>query len=813
MNTVPSIDWLLLDIRHAARSLLHRPRFAAAAVLTLALGIGASTAIYSVVYGVLLRPLPYRDAERLVLIQTRDRTTGTRSPSGFSGPDFEDWRQWRGSLGSLAFCSRGIVALDADAGFETVQAAYVSRQFFAVLGAQAYVGRLLGDDHEPDIVISDRLWRRRFGADARVVGRHVRLNGAPYTIVGVAQAGVTFPSETRASGGAPAAPPEIWAPFDGFPAATKRNWRVGQIVVRLAPGRTLGEFSSQLNLVAGAFGREHGDWSEIREAVPVSLPAELSGTLRPALWLLLGAVGCVLLVACLNVANLLLARQTSRARDISLRLSLGAPRYRLIAHALSEALILAFAGGGLGVAVAFWGVAALRWLEPADLPRLDAIRVDVPILVFAVSITILAALMSAAAPAWRLLHAGKDLVVGAQLRAHRSGIRGRRVRSTLVVIELAVSLILLVAGTILTRSFLRLVGTDIGIRGGEVVTVELNVAMGRILPPARQIALADRLVAATRGIPGVRAAAVANGLPPNRSRMRTIFEMRDLGSGQPVEHRMDLLNPTSQYFGVLGIRLLRGRTFTEADAMGGSRVAILSASAARRLFGGIDVVGRTVPIAGRPEPATIVGVVGDVKYSGLAEAAQEMVYQPFAQQPFPNMTLVAGTSGDSRLLKGRLAAAVHQVDREVTVGPALTLDEVVSDAVARPRFGTALSSALAGLAMLLAVIGLYGVSAYAVAQRTAEIGVRMALGAGRWQVGTMILREGLSLAGTGAALGLAGALLLTRTLSAFVYGVTTHDAASFLMATAGLVLVTSAASLVVARRATHVDPLVALRAD
>jgi putative ABC transport system permease protein len=289
--------------------------------------------------------------------------------------------------------------------------------------------------------------------------------------------------------------------------------------------------------------------------------------------------------------------------------------------------------------------------------------------------------------------------------------------------------------------------------------------------------------------------------------------MPDVRNGQPVEHDMDLLNPTPEYFAALGIALLKGRAFSDADGADAPKVVIVSVSAARRLFGGPDVVGRTVPVRGPDKPATIVGVVGDVKYSGLGEAARETVYLPFAQQPFRNVVLVARTSGDAHQLTGHLAAVVHRVDRQVTIGPALTLDEVVSEAVARPRFRTALFSALAGLALILAVVGLYAVSAYAVTLRTSEIGIRMALGAGRGQVATMILREGLVLGTTGAALGLCGAFLLARTLSGFVYGVTTHDSASFVFAGAALVLVTTAASLLTARRAAQVDPLVALRAE
>lgn len=813
MSNARSFDWVLLEIRYAARSLLHRRRFAGTAILTLALGIGASSAIYSVVYGVLLRQLPYHDVDRLALIQTKDRTTGKLLASGFSGPDFEDWRQRTTALASSALCSRDIFALDAEAGAETVKGAYVSRQFFSVLGVRASVGRLLRDGDSAEIVISDTLWRRRFEADARVVGRHVHINSAPYTIVGVAPPDLTFPAETRASVGAPAESPELWAPFELAPWATKRNLRVGQIVVRLPAGRTLPQFASEVQIVKRAFSREYPNWSERYDAVVLSLPSEVTGAFRPVLGLLLAAVGCVLLVACLNVANLLLARQTSRVRDTALRVSLGAPRYRLMAHALAEALLLGLVGGSLGVFVASWAVAALRWLEPADLPRLEAVRVDLPVLAFALGATILASLLAAAAPVWRVASGAKELGAAADSRTSRAGMKAKRIRSSLVIAELAVSLVLLVAATVLVRSFVRLIGTDIGIAADHVVAAELNVAMGRTLPAARQIDLADELVAAARRLPGVTFAAVANGLPPNRSRMQTFFEMADFRTGRQVEHQLGLLNPTPEWFAALGIPILRGRTFGPADGPDGPGVAVLNEAAATHLFGSVDVIGRAMPLGGRDEPVSIVGVVGNVKYSGLDEAAAETVYVPFAQQPFRNMMLVARTIADPHQLSGRLPFAVHSVDRQVTVGPALTLDEVVSQAVARPRFRTALFSALAGLALMLAVVGLYGMTVYAVGERTVEIGVRMALGADRPGVVAMIVREALWLAAAGAGLGLLGAFLLTRSLSGFVYGVTTDDAASFLFAAAALVSVSATASMLAARRAAQVDPIVALRAE
>ena len=680
-------------------------------------------------------------------------------------------------------------------------------------GGRPALGRFLGTAGDPEIVLSDSLWRRRFAGDPGAVGRQVRVNGELMTIVGVAPPGFTFPQELRLSLGAAPELPQLWAPFERAAWATNRHMWTGELVVRLPPGRTMARFVSQVETIGRAFGRDHPDWSEYREAVVTPLEGELTATTRPVLQLLLGAVACVLLVACLNVANLLLARQTSRARDIALRVSLGAPRSRLVAHGLAEVLLLAPLGGALGVAFAYSAVAALRWLEPAELPRLDAIRIDPPILAFAAGITVLAAVIAAAAPVWRSTSAARDVVAGIEMRSQGVGKRGRRVRSTLVVVELAASLILLVGASVLARSFERLLTTDMGAIADHVVTVDVNVAMGRVLPLPRQAQLAAELVAAVRGLPGVKAAAAANGLPPNRTRMMTMFYMADPKTGERVEYRMGLLNPTPEYFSALGIALLRGRGFSSADGPDAARVAILSAGAAKRLFGTIEAVGRMMPLGGRSEPVTVVGVVRDVKYSGLDQEAEDRVYVPFAQQPFRNMTLVARTTGDPRELSRHLAGVVHGVDRQVTVGPARTLEEVVSEAVARPRFRTALFGTLAGLAVLLAVLGLYAVSAYSVALRTVEIGVRMALGADRWRMTAMIVGDGLRLAALGAALGLVGAFFLARTLSGFVYGVTTHDATSYVVASVGQVFVAGVASLVAARRAAMVEPTVALRAE
>jgi predicted permease len=814
VRDVDTLRWLQdfsHDLRHAARSLRRAPAFAAAAILTFTLGIGANAAIFSVVYGVLLRPLPYKDPETLVLIQTRDRLTGRVNPSGFSGPDLNDWTERTRAFESLALVSREVFALETQNGFETVSGAHVSGHFFSILEAPLAVGRSFNDVSTPEIVISDRLWRRSFARDPNVVGRHVRLNSQPYTIVGVTAADFELPIDTRRNLGAPAQPPDLWAPVQPASGADDRRLRYYQFVARLAPGITLAQARSDAESVAHSISAEFAPIGQGFEPVVIPVADELTGGSRPALLVLLGAVGLVLLVACANVANLLLARQSSRLREIAIRVSLGASRQRLMIQLLAEASLLAVFGGLGGILLTNGIVAGLRWVEPPEVPRLDAIRVDMPVLAFALAISTLAALVAAAAPAFQFLKREASLTLRPSGQTHTVGGGTRRLHSALVVSELALSLILLVGAALLSRSFVNLLRTDVGATTDHVVAVELNLAMGRMLSETRQIQLTDQLIDGIRRLPGVLAVGAANGLPPNRTRMAFEFEMPDRPDGMTGLRRYSLVNPTPDYFSALGIQLLRGRLFSGADGPDAPRVVIVSAGVARQLFGTVDVVGRSLPIGPKRAPVPIVGVVGDVKYGGLEAAAPEPIYLPFTQRPFRNMTLVARTSGDPRPMAASLERAIHAVDREITRGPARALDDVVSEAVAQPRFRTALLSLIAGLALMLAAVGLYGVVAYGVSQRTVEIGVRMALGANDAKVIGMVLREAFTLALAGAAIGTVGAYLLTRTLTRFLYGVTPTDGLSFVLAVASLMAMTALASYIPARRATQVDPVMALR--
>ena len=521
----------------------------------------------------------------------------------------------------------------------------------------------------------------------------------------------------------------------------------------------------------------------------------------------------MLLVACANVTALLLARQASRTRELLVRKALGASRIRLCVESVASAAWLAGAGGVAGVALAHGSVWLIRTTGAVGsaLP-VSSIRVDTPVLLFAVAIAVGAALSAGLLTAVPMMRGAPAPLGWMAAAAWAEGRQARRMRAAVVTAQIAVSVVLLVGALLLSRSFVRLLDTDLGVATGRVMSVQINLAMGRTLNDAERVALTERVIERVAALPAVEAVGAANGLPPNQTRMTYYFEDEAATLGEPRVHRLTLLNPTAGYFEALGIPLLRGRLFSARDTADAPPVVILSESSARLLFGTLDVVGRVLPTTSERKP-TVIGVVDDVKYGGLAAPPPDAIYQPFAQFPFQHMNLVVGASGDPLDLASGVRAAVHEVDRAITVDSARLLDDLVSESLATPRFRVMLLSSLALLALGLASFGLAGVVAYSVVRRTSEIAIRMALGARTAAVLALVMREGLLLALAGVALGLGGAFLMTRTLAGYLHEVEPTDGVSFLAAAGCLLLVTLAASYLPARRATRVDPLAALRAE
>ena len=805
------LDALAQTLAHMFRSLRRTPGFTLVAIGVLALGIGLNTAIFSIVYGVLVRPLPYPDPESIVVIHMRDPRTG-RTTGGFSWLDLGDWTERSRSFEALALSQRALAALDGDAGYEPFDGWTVSGAFFGIFGEPLLIGRGTTDPRSPEAVISHRLWLGRFGADPSTVGRPIVVNGERYTIAGVLRpdfrAPVARPPTELRAVGADVGAPDIWW---GVRPSEDRRSRATHLIGRLKPGVTLAQAQADADAVARTVAEEHTP-GRAAEPVVVPLPEHVRGSLRRPLLLLLAAVGLLLLVACANVTALLLARQASRMRELLLRRALGASRGRLCVESVACAAWLGGAGGLGGVAFAHGSVWLLRTTDVASALPLSSIRVDTPVLLFAVAIASGAALLAGLLTAVPIVRADPAPMGWMAASARAEGRRAQRLRAAVVTVQIAVSVMLLVGALLLSKSFVRLLGTDLGVATGRVMSVQVNLAMGRRLENAERVALTERLVERVAVLPAVEAVGAANGLPPNQTRMTYSFENEAETLGEPRTHRLTLLNPTAGYFEALGIPLLRGRLFSRRDSADSVPVVILSASGARQVFGSVDVVGQILPTTSDRKP-TVVGVVDDVRYGGVAAPPPDAIYQPFAQFPFQHMNLVVRTSGDPLDLASGVRAAVHEVDRAITVDSARLLDDLVSESLATARLRTVLLASLALLALGLASFGLAGVVAYTVARRIPELAIRIALGAGTPAVLALVMREGFVLVLAGVALGLGGAFVLTGTLRSFLYDVAPTDGVSFLAAAGCLLLVTLAASYVPARRATRVDPLAALRAE
>ena len=806
------MDTLIHDLRYAGRTLLRARGFTAVAVITLALGIGGTTAIYSVVDAVMLRPLPFPEAHRIVV---------PRSVSLKTGEDwnitYADWMDWRkeGFFQHVALYQSIEMDLASDGVPDRVSIAAVSGDFFAVLGVRPLLGRALqpGDnalDAPRVVVISEELWRSRFGGDSAVIGREVRMNGFPRVIVGVLPYGTEWPHTAR-----------LWAPLKiaepSSPVMLRRDNFVYRGVARLLPGETLESTSSRMAALARRIEADH---PQVRTDVSLKvIPAteELLGTTVPrALWLLLGAVALVLLIGCVNIANLMLARASTRHRELAVRTALGASRVRIVRQMLTESAALALGGGVFGVLLAFWGVEAFVATAPAGLPRVDGVTVSVPVLGVAVLLSLASALIFGLVPA---LHAssvrpGHALGEGGQRMAGGRG--SRRGRSTLVVVELALALMLLTGAGLLTHSLIKLQRTDPGFETSSVVTmsIQLPAKYDAIAPQRAFFARVTEQVAA---LPGVDTVSLASALPVGAGGFYLGRAFLAEGWAEPpasteVEGMWNAVSPG--YFATLQHPLLRGRDFTPADDSGSNPVMIVNRAFAAKMFGAEDPLGKRVQ-SWRDERILreIVGVVDDVRYFGAEDEIRPLVFVPYAQDPWSGMRIVARTAGDPRSIVSAARRIVAGLDSDIAVADVRTMDDAMAASLAGPRYTTYLLGSFAGMALLLVAIGLYGVLSYTIAQRTHEIGIRMALGAQTRNVIRLVVRETAVLLVIGIAVGAAGALALSKVIATLLYEVSPTDPATFAAVVVLLAAVGAMAAYLPARRATRVDPLLALRSE
>jgi putative ABC transport system permease protein len=789
------------DLRSAFRSLGKNPAFTLIAVLTLALGIGANTAIFSVVNGVLLRPLPYPEPERLLTLRSNQ-----------SVPELEDLQTQSQSFESMGGVS--FQAADYSGGAEPVQieVGLVASDFFKVLGARASLGRILSaeDDRfggERVLVLSHSLWQRQFGADPGIVGRTITLAGQRCTIVGVATPDFRAPRPTLEA----FAPIRVFYPL----AARSRGAHLLRVYGRLRPGVTMAEAQSELRVIDQRLAQANPDENKNRQSVLLSLHERMVGDIRPALLVLFGAVGLVLLIACANFANLLLARMASRTQELTVRAALGASRGRLIRQVLVESIVLSLLGGIAGLVVGGWGMDALLALKPEDLPRVENVHLDGSVLFFTMALAILTGIVFGLVPAWQ---ATRVEISGALGAAGRSVTSARsRFRSALVIAELGLALLLLVGAGLLGKAFWQLTSVAPGFNPKNVVTmrVELPEARYKTVPPQTQFrqTVLDNLNA----LPGVEAAIISE-LPLGGNALNHNFIIE----GRPAipkgeEPELYSRSIMGAYLKVLGIPLLQGRALSRDDRADAPAVGVINESMARQYFREQNPIGARIRWARSEgvEWITIVGVAGNVRHFGLANSEEPAIYTPYAQsgQDWKRWSeFVIRTPGkiDAALI-AQLKKMVWQVDPAIPVTQVRPMSEVLSESWAAQRFNALLLAIFAGVALLLASVGLYGVLAFSVAQRTREIGIRMALGAQASDVLRLVLRQGLGLSLVGVAVGIAASLAGTRVLRGLLYGVAPTDPATFAAVALLLVTVALVACLIPARRALRVNPVVALR--
>jgi putative ABC transport system permease protein len=803
-------------MRYAIRTLRRSPGFTIIALLTLALGIGANTAIFSFVNGVLLKPLPYRDPHRIVMVWEKP-PGGDRN--SISTLNFLDWKNRNTVFEHMAAIDfGGSVTLTGSGQPEQIQGVRVSASYFDIFGVQAALGRTFATDEDQlgksqVVVLSHRLWENRFGADPSIIGRTLTLSGKPCTVIGVMPVNTPFDRSWV----------QLWTPLAFEPRDMTRDYHWILSFARLKPGVTLEKAQAAMNAIGARIAETYPDSNKGWGVTVDRFEDQLVGRqLRRSLFVLLAAVGAILLIGCANLANLTLARGASREREIAVRASLGAGSWRLIRQLLTENLLIAVAGGALGLALGYAMIRGLiRLAPPFSLPSEADVSIDLNILLFTLGISLLTALLFGLAPA---IHATRVDPASSLKEGGRSATTGAgraRLRSALIVSEVALAFVLLAGAGLLVGSFFRMLQVDTGFTSDNVITAHLPIARDRFPHPEQLLQYVRLLDDRLRSSPGVRDVAFSNVLP-----------MQGWGDGMPFliagrpfvdrAHRAPCFfkRVTGSYFRTLDIHLRRGRTFNDHDTRGGAPVAVINEEMARRYFKGEDPIGKRIliqeilygqPGLGPEIPWEVIGIVGDEQTGSLIDNKSGGLYVTFDQSSTDDLNMVLRGALDPRNLTSAIHAAVHAVDKDQAIADLQTLEQIKSGTVASDRMQTMLLAIFAALALLLAAIGIYGVISYSVTQRTHELGIRAALGASRGSLLTMVIRRGMRLTLMGLAIGVAGALALTRLLGSLLFGISPRDPVTLIVVAAVLSSVALLACYIPARRAAGVDPMVALR--
>ncbi len=804
------------DLKFALRQLLKNPGFTAVAVLTLAICIGANTTIFSVVHAVLLQPLPFVEPDRLVsLRETRPEpgSTGRRVNVPVSPATFFDYRRDVGSFAQVAALS-GNEFVHTDLGEpEQLFGALVTANFFSTLGVVPQLGRdFLPEEDRPGAegvaLLSDGMWRRRFGGDDAVIGRVITLDGRPFTIIGVLP-----PTLDSTALGLARLPPQVWVPLPLGEAGAERGVPALDMHARLKPGATLAVAQAEVDVVMKRLAQEFPETNATRGGLVQPLAERAIGNVRATLWLVFAAVGLVQLIACANIANLLLARASRRSAESALRAALGASRSRLIRQFLTESLLLAAIGCAVGLLAAMLGARVFVATLPESLPGIERIAIGGPVLAFTVGVALLIGLLFGVAPAWQGAKTDLQATLQTAGRSGQGGAAGNRLRAGLVVAQVALSLVLLVGAALVVRSFIALSSVDPGFDPRHVSTLRINLPLDAYRPSAKQTSFFEQLLSQVQALPGVEAAATVYPLPFSPAILNRPFTL----PGQPVDPQnplaaqFNIVSP--DYFRTLGIRLTQGRAFTERDREGAPLVAIVNESSARSIWPDENPIGKRISTGmGAPAEREVVGVFADIRQRQLDGDPRLQICVPSAQEPWRSAYLAVRTAGAAAPLAA-IRQRVAALDSNLPISDVVPLSERVTDSIAQRRFATGLLGAFAGIALLLAVLGLYGVMSYLVAQRTREFGIRLALGAQWRDLLCLVLGHGMRLVALGLVLGLGGALALSRVVEAQLYQVSPQDPLTFAAVALLLAVAAALACWLPARRAARVDPMVALRAE
>lgn len=804
------METLLQDIRYALRVFAKQPGFTAIAMLTLALGIGANTTIFSVVNSILLKPLPYREPDRLAMVWMDNSRINVKE-DWHSYPNYVDYRDNSQTFEDIAIFNNRSLNLTGDGEPERIVGAHGSANLFTVLGVEPLRGRTFTTEEEEQgkdlvVVLGYNLWQRRFAGDPDIVGKQISLNGVNREVIGVMPQGFNFPRKET----------EMWVP----PGLTQqrrqaRNSFWIQAIGRLKPNVTVPQAQADMATIAADIVARNPQ-SEGYGVNIVSYHEQIVGNVKPALLVLLGAVAFVLLIACTNVANLLLSRAAARERETSIRMALGAGRGRLVRQFLTESALLALISGAVGVALAYWGLNALIALAPRDVPRLDQIGIDGRVLGFSLLISVVTAIVFGLVPALQASKPDLNESLKEGGRGSTTGVQGKRVRNALVIAEVAIALVLLIGAGLMIRSFLYLQQVNVGFNPDNLLTMRVQLSGTKYREGAAAVDFYQRLLQRIEGLPGIESAGAVTDIFLSQTPTSTNFSIEgrpDPPPNEMVEVPVDVATPG--FFKAMGIQLIKGRFFEDRDGRDAPPVVIINEKMARQFWPDEEPLGKRLKYGDQSSRDTwkeVIGVIADVRRTGFDHDVRPENYLPLAQEPTDGLALVIRTaSAEPEKLAGTIRAAVADIDRDQPVFEIKTMDATLGDMRAQRRLNMILFAIFAVVALLLASVGIYGIISHSVTQRTHELGVRMALGARTVDVLGLVLRQGMGLSLAGIGIGLVAAFALTRVMASLLYGVSATDPITFVALAATLALVALAASYIPARRATKIDPIVSLR--